>query len=195
MYALKREAIQLGYYPKGLPIPVFAKEFYKRVWKDGRNTESWLLVSLYLRTKPYAMMKEAILGLKLFLRGRLTIGRDRIYSDVVTYPLIRYVPNDPRGWIVEPYVDRIRALGAKAFPPAGTLPTGLDTVPADDGTPKKTSNGISDCIPAATPTPRPTPHPTPTGAASGDGSPAPPSTGPTPSAEPTPAPTAAPTSP
>ena len=78
MYALKREAIRLGYYPKWLPVPVFAKEFYKRVWKDGRNTESWLLVSLYLRTNPFAMVKEAMLGLKLFLRGRLTIGRERI---------------------------------------------------------------------------------------------------------------------
>jgi heterodisulfide reductase subunit C len=78
MYALKREAIQLGFYPKRLPIPVLAREFYKRVLKDGRNTESWVLVSLYLHTNPFAMLKEAILGLKLFLRGRLTIGRERI---------------------------------------------------------------------------------------------------------------------
>jgi quinone-modifying oxidoreductase, subunit QmoC len=78
MYALKREAIQLGYYPKRLPIPVLAREFYKRVLKDGRNTESWVLVSLYLHTNPFAMFKEAILGLKLFLRGRLTIGNEHI---------------------------------------------------------------------------------------------------------------------
>ena len=78
MYALKREAIQLGFYPKRLPIPVLAREFYKRVLKDGRNTESWLLVSLYLRTNPFAMFKEAILGMKLFFRGRLTIRKERI---------------------------------------------------------------------------------------------------------------------
>ncbi|MGD1046492.1 MAG: 4Fe-4S dicluster domain-containing protein [Bacteroidota bacterium] len=78
MYALKREAIQSGFYPKRLTIPVLAREFYKRVLKDGRNTESWVLVSLYLHTNPFAMFKEAILGLKLFLRGRLTIGRERI---------------------------------------------------------------------------------------------------------------------
>jgi hypothetical protein len=78
MYTLKREAIQLGFYPKRLPIPVLAREFYKRVLKDGRNTESWVLVSLYLHTNPLSMIKEAILGLKLFIRGRLTIGRDRI---------------------------------------------------------------------------------------------------------------------
>jgi quinone-modifying oxidoreductase subunit QmoC len=78
MYTLKREAIQMGFHPKRLPIPILAQEFYKRVFKDGRNTESWLLVSLYLRTNPFVMVKEAILGLKLFLRGRLTIGRERV---------------------------------------------------------------------------------------------------------------------
>ena len=78
MYTLKREAIQLGFHPKRLPIPILAQEFYKRVLKDGRNTESWLLISLYLRTNPLLMLKESILGLKLFLRGRLTIGRERV---------------------------------------------------------------------------------------------------------------------
>jgi quinone-modifying oxidoreductase subunit QmoC len=78
MYTLKREAIQMGFHPKRLPIPILAQEFYKRVVKDGRNTESWLLVSLYLRTNPFIMLREAILGIKLFLRGRLTIGRERV---------------------------------------------------------------------------------------------------------------------
>jgi len=76
MYTLKREAIQMGFFPKRLPIPVLAREFYKRVLKDGRNTESWLLISLYLRTNPFAMIRESLLGLKLFFRGRLTIGRE-----------------------------------------------------------------------------------------------------------------------
>jgi len=78
MYALKRAAIQTGTHQKRLPIPILAQEFYKRVLKDGRNTESWVLISLYLRTNPFGMLKEAILGLKLFLRGRLTIKRDRV---------------------------------------------------------------------------------------------------------------------
>jgi heterodisulfide reductase subunit C len=78
MYTLKREAISLGFYPRRLPIPVLAREFFKRVLKDGRNTESWLLISLYLRTNPFRMLKEAVLGLKLFVRGRLTIGRERV---------------------------------------------------------------------------------------------------------------------
>lgn len=78
MYTLKREAIARGFFPKRLSIPVLAREFFKRVRADGRNTESWLLVSLYLRTNPFAMVKESWLGIKLFLRGRMTIGRERI---------------------------------------------------------------------------------------------------------------------
>jgi quinone-modifying oxidoreductase subunit QmoC len=78
MYTLKREAIARGFYPKRLPIPVLAREFFKRVRADGRNTESWLLISLYLHTNPFAMLKESWLGLKLFLRGRMSIGKEHI---------------------------------------------------------------------------------------------------------------------
>jgi quinone-modifying oxidoreductase subunit QmoC len=78
MYALKREAMQMGYYPKRLPIPVLAHEFYKRVLKNGRNTESRILISLYLHTNPFAILKETILGLKLFIRGRLTFAKESI---------------------------------------------------------------------------------------------------------------------
>ena len=78
MYALKREAIKRGYYPKRLPIPILAREFYKYVFKNGRNTESRVLVSLYFRTNPFRMLKEAILGLKLMLRGRFKLGKEKI---------------------------------------------------------------------------------------------------------------------
>lgn len=78
MYALKREAIQLGVYPKKLPIPVLAREFHKSVFKNGRNTESWVLINLYLRSNPFKMFKEAFLGLKLMLKGRLKLGKEKI---------------------------------------------------------------------------------------------------------------------
>ena len=91
MYALKREAISLGFYPRRLPIPVLAREFYKRVLKDGRNTESWLLVSLYLRTNPFIMVKESILGLKLFLAGRMSIGKERVRRRDELHTLLRVV--------------------------------------------------------------------------------------------------------
>jgi len=78
MYALKREAIASGYYPRRLPIPVLAKAFFNQVRKNGRNTESWLLVNLYLRTNPFKMFKEAVLGMKLLFHGRMSLMPDRI---------------------------------------------------------------------------------------------------------------------
>ncbi len=78
MYALKREAMASGYYPKGLPIPVLAKAFFNQVKRNGRNTESWLLVNMYLRTNPFAMLKEAFLGMRLFFSGRMSLKPDKI---------------------------------------------------------------------------------------------------------------------
>jgi LCP family protein required for cell wall assembly len=88
------------------------------------------------------------------------VTRDHIYRDVITYPLVKYLPGDPRGWVIAPRTDRIRALGAQAFPPAGTLPTGMDVIPPDDGTAHK--GAPTGCAPAPKPTPKPTPTPEPT---------------------------------
>lgn len=78
MYALKREAMAHGYYPKRLPVPVLAKAFFNQVRRNGRNTESWLLVNMYLRTNPFKMFKEGLLGIRLFLAGRMSLKPDRI---------------------------------------------------------------------------------------------------------------------
>jgi quinone-modifying oxidoreductase subunit QmoC len=78
MYALKREALSNGYYPKRLPVPVLAKAFFNQVRRNGRNTESWLLVTMYLRSNPFKMFKEAMLGLRLFVNGRMSLMPDRI---------------------------------------------------------------------------------------------------------------------
>ena len=75
MYALKREAIQMGFHPRRPPIPNLRKKFTKRVLKDGRNTESWLLVSLYVRSNPFKMLKEGVLGLKLFRKAVSLLAR------------------------------------------------------------------------------------------------------------------------
>ena len=116
------------------------------------------------------------------------ITRDHVFRAVITYPLVHYQAGDPRGWVIVPRLDKIRELGARAFPTAGTLPTGLDTIPPDDGAPKKGSP--TSCAPAPKPTPKPTPTPAPTLAPSVE-----PTAAPTaePTVESTPAPSAAPT--
>jgi heterodisulfide reductase subunit C len=78
MYTLKREAIAMGAYPRDNPIPVLARQFFRRVQRQGRNTESRLLVSLYLRTNPLTMLKEAFLGWRLWKAGRLSLKKESI---------------------------------------------------------------------------------------------------------------------
>jgi heterodisulfide reductase subunit C len=77
MYAFKRKAIEEGIYPK-FPIPAMAKNFFGLVRSQGRNTESWLMVKIGLDTNPFRLIKMAPLGLKLLLKGRMSIKRESI---------------------------------------------------------------------------------------------------------------------
>jgi len=78
MYTLKREAIARGVFPKRYPIPVLARGFFENVRRDGRNSETWLLVKLYLQTSFLKMFRDAGLGLNLLRKGRLSVMRERI---------------------------------------------------------------------------------------------------------------------
>jgi quinone-modifying oxidoreductase, subunit QmoC len=78
MYTLKREAISRGVYPKRYPIPVLARGFFDIVLRNGRNSESWLLVKLYMQTNFLKAFKNAKLGLKLMQKGRLSLRHERI---------------------------------------------------------------------------------------------------------------------
>jgi quinone-modifying oxidoreductase, subunit QmoC len=80
MYTLKREAMARGVHPKHHPIPVLAREFFEQVRHHGRNTESHVLVRLFLRTKPWKMFKEAWLGFTLWRKGRLSPFREKIHG-------------------------------------------------------------------------------------------------------------------
>jgi quinone-modifying oxidoreductase, subunit QmoC len=80
MYALKRRAVEKKVYPKKFPIPVLANQFFKMVARYGRNSESRLVVQLYLRTRPMALFGLAPQGLKLLRTGRMAVKRDRIVN-------------------------------------------------------------------------------------------------------------------
>ena len=71
MYALKRDAIEHGYYPKRFPIPVLANEFFKMVVSRGRTNETQLAMRMFLRSNWWELFRGWKLGLKLLLRGRL----------------------------------------------------------------------------------------------------------------------------
>jgi quinone-modifying oxidoreductase subunit QmoC len=78
MYALKRRAIQERAYPRNLPIPVLAREFYKMVRGNGRVTEGRLVFNLFLKTNPLKMLGMTRLGLGLLRTGRFSFFKESI---------------------------------------------------------------------------------------------------------------------
>jgi heterodisulfide reductase subunit C len=81
MYALKRRAIEDKVYPRHLPIPVLAREFFKSVWATGRSNEGRTVTLTWLKTSPWRLLRQAGLGLKLLRRGRLTLRTERMAGD------------------------------------------------------------------------------------------------------------------
>lgn len=73
MYALKREAIENKIYPKNFPVPILAKAFFGEVKRRGRISEAYLLIHYYFNYNIFKMLGYSSLGLKLFLKGRLSL--------------------------------------------------------------------------------------------------------------------------
>ena len=115
-----------------------------------------------------------------YLDTAVAIKRDHMYRAVIQYPLVHGATNDPRGSVLIPRMNLIRDLAARAFPVAGTLPVGLDTIPEDSTDPTKTKLPAVTCT--APPAPTPTPAPPPTGSLPPSVEP----TAPTPTPNPTP---------
>lgn len=78
MYAFKQKAIDEGVYPKRLATPVLASEFFKNVRRWGRSNEGILLTMMFLKTNPFKLIKQSILGLKLLIKGRLPLKIETI---------------------------------------------------------------------------------------------------------------------
>lgn len=78
MYALKRKAIKEKVYPRSFPVPVLAREFFNMVKRDGRTTESLLVMKLLFKTGILKAFSYAPLGMKLLKTGRLSFKRERI---------------------------------------------------------------------------------------------------------------------
>ncbi len=79
MYALKRKAIEQKVYPSRFSIPVLDKEMSKLIAKSGRNSELWLILNLYLKSrKPLGLLKMAPMGLKLVKTGRMSLKKESI---------------------------------------------------------------------------------------------------------------------
>lgn len=91
MYELKRLGIEYGLYPRGVTAPVLSTLFMKNVDKYGRNAEMELLSRYYLSTNPLGLFKMAGMGLKLFLRKRISMSPDKIKGRDEIHKMLEYV--------------------------------------------------------------------------------------------------------
>ncbi len=79
MYALKRKAIEEGVYPSKFSMPVLAREMHRLIAKNGRNSETWLVLNLYLKSKnPMGLLKMAPMGMSLMKTGRMSLKKEKI---------------------------------------------------------------------------------------------------------------------
>ena len=97
MYALKRKAIEEKIYPSRFAIPVMDREMSRLIAKNGRSSELWLLVGLYLKSRrPLAMLKMAPLGLKLMKTGRMSLKGEKIKDRAQLRTLLKAVKEGAR---------------------------------------------------------------------------------------------------
>ena len=78
IYALKRASMRAGVYPRRFITPVLARQFVRLVDRRGRSSEAWISLSLYLRTRPFQLLRYAPVALRLMRRGRLPLRPDSI---------------------------------------------------------------------------------------------------------------------
>jgi heterodisulfide reductase subunit C len=78
IYALKRASIREGAYPRRFITPVLARQFVRLVQRRGRSSEAWISLSLYLRTRPFQLVRYAPVALHLMRRGRLPLRPDSL---------------------------------------------------------------------------------------------------------------------
>lgn len=79
MYALKRKAIEENVYPSRFAIPVLANEMHKLIDKYGRNSELWLVLNMYLKSKnPLGLLKMAPMGIAMMKTGRMSLKKEKI---------------------------------------------------------------------------------------------------------------------
>lgn len=80
MYALKRDAIESGVYPRRFPIPILAREFCAGVRRGGRSNEAQLLVRAFLKSAPWKLVANAPLALRLMSRNRLPLFEKSMFG-------------------------------------------------------------------------------------------------------------------
>ncbi|MFQ6070194.1 MAG: 4Fe-4S dicluster domain-containing protein [Candidatus Aminicenantales bacterium] len=79
MYALKRKAIEEKVYPSRFSIPILAQEMHNLIDKYGRNSELWLVLNMYIKSKnPFGLLKMAPTGWSMIKTGRMSLKKEKI---------------------------------------------------------------------------------------------------------------------
>jgi len=78
MYTLKQRAIRDNLYPRGFPIPVLAREFFRMVRASGRTSETRLAIQLLIHTNILKLFGMWKLGLNLIRTGRFSLRQGSI---------------------------------------------------------------------------------------------------------------------
>ncbi len=78
IYGLKRIAMREGKASGAERAVALANSFVRVVDRRGRSFEPELLIRYYMSVDPIGLLKKAVLGLKLFLRGRMPIRGEKI---------------------------------------------------------------------------------------------------------------------
>ena len=95
MYSLRREAVKAGTYPAKMPVPALAKEMHKLIAKNGRNSELWLVVNMYLGLKNLlGPLKMAGTGINLMKTGRLSLKIEKIKNRKQLHALLKAVAEE-----------------------------------------------------------------------------------------------------
>jgi len=95
MYSLKRRAIQTRRFSVG-PVAALARAFIASVLRTGRSNESRIIVRTWLSTQPFELVRQAWLGLRLWLKGRLSLRRHRMTGSARDIPkLLRNLHEPP----------------------------------------------------------------------------------------------------
>jgi heterodisulfide reductase subunit C len=78
IYALKRASMRASAYPRRFVTPVLARQFVRMINKQGRSSEAWISLALYLRTRPLQLLRYAPVALRLMRRGRLPLRHESV---------------------------------------------------------------------------------------------------------------------
>ncbi len=97
MYTLKRKAIEEKTYPSKFPVPALAQEMHKIIAKNGRSSELWLVLNMYLRLKdPIGPLSYTSIGLNLMKTGRMSLKKEKIKNLKQFRSILKSVSEAPK---------------------------------------------------------------------------------------------------